>query len=121
VRVADYEQQLTGSVDDFVAYLDHAIRRSSATAQLEGTADHRLGDARQVVRVYERYSAFGGNRVSLNISVLAVGEQMTVSAIASGGSQAVLFKINTVGEDSFLGKAVQAIQGYRSDAGQGSQ
>jgi hypothetical protein len=67
-----------------------------------------------VVRVYERYSAFGGNRVSLNISVLAVGEQLAVSAISSGGSQAVWFKINTVGEDSFLKKAVDAIRSYQS-------
>jgi hypothetical protein len=112
--VADYVQQLTGDLDHFIAHLDQSIRRSSATATYGGGIDQTIGDARQVVRVYERYSAFGGNRVSLNISVLAVGEQLAVSAISSGGSQAVWFKINTVGEDSFLKKAVDAIRSYQS-------
>jgi len=58
-------------------------------------------------------SAFGGNRVSLGISILAVGGALAVSAISAGGSQAVFFKINTVGEQNFLGKAVDALRGFR--------
>ena len=112
--MTDYHQAVTGDVDDFVAHVDQAILRGSATASLEGAADQSIGDARQVVRVYERYSTFGGNRVSLNISVLAVGEQLAVSAISSGGSQAVWLKLNTVGEGSFLTKAVAAIQSYQA-------
>src|SRR6476469_8767223 len=64
--VADYVQQLTGDLDHFIAYLDHSIRRSSATATYGGGIDQTIGDARQVVRVYERYSAFGGNRLRLH-------------------------------------------------------
>jgi hypothetical protein len=111
--VAAYQQQLSGNVDDLVAHVDEAIRRGSVTASLQGTADQRIGDARQVVRVYERYSALGGNRVSLNISVLAIGDQLAVSAISSGGSRAVWFKVNTLGESSFLTQAVSAIQSYQ--------
>ena len=45
----------------------------------------------------------GGNRVSLSITLLQVGSNpIQLSAITSGGSQAVLFKINTFGEESFL-------------------
>jgi hypothetical protein len=111
--MARYEQLLTGDVGRFVAYLDQAIPGGSATAKAEDGTDHALGDARMVVRVYERYSLLGGNRVSLNVSVLSVGGQMAVSAITSGGSQAVFFKINTAGEESFLSKAVQAISSWR--------
>jgi hypothetical protein len=51
--------------------------------------------------------------VSLGISILAVGGALAVSAISAGGSQAVFFKINTVGEQNFLGKAVDALRGFR--------
>ena len=107
-----YEQQLTGDVDRLVAHLDDAIPQGSITAKLEDGTDQRIGDARMVVRVYERYSAMGGNRVSLCISILAVGQAMSLSAITAGGSQAMFFKINTVGEEAFLRRAVEAIESY---------
>ena len=59
--------------------------------------------ARCSVRVFERYSAMGGNRVSLNITLFQNGNgPVKLSAITSGGSQAMLFKINTFGESAFL-------------------
>jgi hypothetical protein len=110
--MAHYEQQLSGDVDALVAHLDRAIPAGSITAQLEDTADHRIGDARMVVRVYERYSAVGGNRVSLCISVLAVGTEMAVSATTAGGSRAMFWKLNTFGESAFLERAVDALSSY---------
>jgi len=64
------------------------------------------------VRVYERYSMFGGNRVSLNITLLGNDQNLFLSAITSGGSQAVLFKINTVGEETFLDQVRSAVERY---------
>jgi len=111
-RVAQYEQELEGDVEGLVAHLDQQILRGSVSANIEDSSDHSIGDARLVVRVYERYSAFGGNRVSLNISILAVGHRLFVTAITAGGSQAVFFKVNTVGEESFLRQAVDALRTY---------
>jgi hypothetical protein len=115
--MAHYETQLSGDVDALVAHLDQAIPAGSVTAKVEDGSDHRIGDARMVVRVYERYSAFGGNRVSLSISILAVAGQLALTATAAGGSQAVFFKINTVGEDAFLDRAVQAIEAFARGSG----
>jgi hypothetical protein len=67
-----------------------------------------------VVRTYERFSALGGNRVSLCISILSVGERIALSAVSSGGSRAVFFKMNTFGEQAFLSRAVDAIEAYGS-------
>jgi hypothetical protein len=114
--MAHYEQVLDGDVDAFTAYLDRAIPAGSVTAKLEDSGDFRLGDARMVVRVYERYSALGGNRVALCISVLAVGGQMSISAVSSGGSQAMFWKLNTFGESAFLDRAVQAIRSFSPNA-----
>jgi len=110
--MARYEHELTGDVDPFIAHLDQVIPAGSVTAKFEDGSDRALGDARMVVRAYERYSAFGGNRVSLCISVLSVGQEMAVTAISAGGSEAMFFKINTVGEEAFLKKAVEAIESY---------
>jgi hypothetical protein len=110
--MAHYLQELTGDVDRLVAHLDQAIPQGSITTKYEDGADQRLGDARMVVRVYERYSALGGNRVSLCISIMAVGDRMALSAMSSGGSQAMFFKLNTFGEEAFLRRAVEAINSY---------
>ena len=112
--MAHYEQTLSGDVDALIAYLDRAIPEGSITAKLEDRGDHRVGDARMVVHVYERYSAAGGNRVSLCISVLAVGTEMSLSAVTAGGSRAMFWKLNTFGESAFLQRAVDAIRSYPS-------
>lgn len=110
--MAHYEQELTGDVDALVAHLDRAIPEGSITARFEDGGDHRIGDARMVVRVYERYSAMGGNRVSLCVSILSVGDQLALTATSAGGSQAMFFKLNTFGEEAFLQKAVDAIREF---------
>ena len=115
--MAQHERTLTGDVDALIAHLDRDIVAGSVSANLEECSDQRLGDARMVVRTYERYSALGGNRVSLNVCVLAVGAELAVTAMTAGGSQAVFFKLNTFGEEAFLAKAVQSLDAF---AGTGS-
>jgi Family of unknown function (DUF6054) len=111
--VAHYQDVLPGDVDALIAHLDREIPGGSVSAKREDGSDQRIGDARMVVRVYERYSAMGGNRVSLTVSVLAVGRQLAVTMISSGGSRAVFFKVNTLGESAFLDKGLDALQSYR--------
>ena len=72
---------------------------------LEDSSDFRSGTARCSVRVFERYSYLGNNRVSLNVTLFQNGDEpIQLSAITSGGSQAIRFKINTWGEEAFLDK-----------------
>ena len=55
--------------------------------------------------VFERYSAFGGNRVSLSVTLYQEGDgPVQLSAISSGGSQAIFAKVNTFSEEAFLNK-----------------
>ena len=111
--MAHDEDVLPGDVDALVAHLDRAIPGGSVSAKREDGSDRTIGDARMVVRVYERYSAMGGNRVSLTVSILAVGRQLGITMISSGGSRAVFFKVNTLGERAFLDRGLQALQSYR--------
>lgn len=100
--MAKFETWLTGDFDRTLDYFDHGILSGSMSASYEDGSDCTLGTTRCAVRVYERYSWSGGNRVSLQLTLVGEGGRLFLSAITSGGSQAVLFKINTWGEEAFL-------------------
>jgi hypothetical protein len=110
--MAHFQTELVGDLDALAAHLDQAILGKSVTAELQDATDRPLGPARMMVRGYERYSAFGGNRVSLTVSILAVGEQMLVSMVALGGSQAMFFKLNSTSERTFLERGVSALRSF---------
>lgn len=85
--------------------LEQGILEGSMSASLEDASDFRSGSARCSVRVFERYSYIGNNRVSLTLTLFQNGDEpVRLSAITAGGSQAIFFKINTWGEESFLDK-----------------
>lgn len=113
--MAKFEQRLSGSFSSFLRLLEEEILSGSVSASVEDESDFRLGDTRCAVRVFERYSYFGGNRVSLNITLFGTETDFTLSAITSGGSQAVFFKLNTVGEESFLECVEKIVKAYRRD------
>ena len=87
--------------DQLLRKLEQEIPDSSWSANLEAGSDFKEADARCSVRVFERYSMMGGNRLSLTL--FQNGDSpIRLSAITAGGSQAVFFKVNTLGEESFL-------------------
>ena len=110
--MAHYQHQLTGDADDFVAYLDRAIPEGSVTTKFETGADHWIGDARMIVHTYERYSALGGNRVSLCISILSVGNAMALSAVSLGRQPGDVLQAEHLRRGAFLKRAVSAIEAY---------
>lgn len=111
--MAKYEAALTGDFETFLTALDREILSGSASASFEDGSDLDMGNLRCAVRVYERYSMSGGNRVSLNVTLLGEGGTLRLSAITSGGSQAMFFKVNTWGEESFLGCVTDFVQRWR--------
>ena len=99
--------------DTLLRKLEHAIPDSSWSAELEAGSDFKDGSARCSVRVFERYSAMGSNRVSLSVTLLQEGDgPVQLCAITSGGSQAVFFKLNTLGEEAFLDKLREVLQRF---------
>lgn len=106
------ECELQGDFFSILEELDAAVL-NGFSASLEDESDFYHAHCRCAVRVYERYSFFGGNRVSLNVTLLEVGDRIQISAISSGGSQAIFFKVNTVGEESFLELLRDVIEKYQ--------
>ena len=99
------ERRVNEDFSRLLQRLNDGILSGSVSATLEDTSDFRSGTAKCSVRVYERYSYMGGNRVSLTLTLFQNGDEpVCVSAITSGGSQAMFFKMNTLGEEAFLDK-----------------
>ena len=103
--MAKLEQTLNGDFNQWLHKIEDGIVNGSVSASLEESSDFRSVDARCSVRVFERYSYSGGNRVSLTVTLFQNGDgPISLSAITAGGSQALFFKINTWGEEAFLDK-----------------
>ena len=66
--MAKIERYINEDFDQLLSKIEDGIINGSMSATLEDASDFRSGTARCSVRVFERYSYAGGNRVSLNIT-----------------------------------------------------
>ena len=112
--MAKYETPLSGNFGELLDRIHNGVLKGSVSASFEDGSDYQCGDVQCAVRVYERYSMVGSNRVSMSVTLVGHGNDLFVSAITSGGSQAVFFKINTIGEGSFLNCVVEIIETYKN-------
>ena len=109
--MAKLQKTVQGSFSEILNTIEQGILNASYTASLEDSSDFSDGDARCSVRVFERYSYAGGNRVSLSVTLFQNGDgPVLLSAITTGGSQAVFFKFNTWGEETFLEKLRELVE-----------
>ena len=103
--MAKLERTLTGDFDTILNRIEDGIKGGSVSATMEEWSDFQENGSRCAVRVFERFSYMGGNRVSMNVTLFqSKGGPLHLSAITAGGSQALFFKINTFGEEAFLDK-----------------
>lgn len=109
--MAKYEKHLTGNFDEVLNAVTDGVLNGSMSASYEDGSDWTNGTVRCAVRVFERYSYMGGNRVSMNVTLVGNGRDLFLSAITSGGGSAVFFKLNTLGEENFLEKLVEIVEG----------
>ena len=101
--MAKLEMLLDGDFDALLRKIETGVMNGSFTAELEDSSDFSCGASRCSVRVFERFSYSGGNRVSMNVTLFGREDgRIQLSAITAGGSQGVFFKLNTLGEESFL-------------------
>ena len=100
--MAKYECTLRGDYDQALRYFHEGILNGSMSASFEEESYFQSFGVRVTVRVYERYSMTGGNRLSMTLTLVGDGEKLYLSGITAGGSQGVWLKINTWGEEAFL-------------------
>lgn len=103
--MAKLERIIRGDFNQTLNRIESGIMNGSMSASLEAASDFYRNGARCSVRVFERYSWAGSNRVSLSVTLFQSGDDFIhISAITAGGSQAMFFKVNTFGEEAFLDK-----------------
>lgn len=103
--MAKFETRIHGDLDSIRLRIEQGILNGSVSASLEDRSNFASDDARCCVLVFERYSMLGQNRVSLTVTLFQSGSgPVHLSAITSGGSQALFMKLNTFGEEAFLDK-----------------
>ena len=103
--MAKLEQTVSGDFYELLRKIENGIQNSSMSASLEEFSDFESGTARCSVRVFERYSYVGDNRVSLNVTLFSEWKRTdSTFCDCCRRSQAMLFKINTWGEEAFLDK-----------------
>ena len=108
--MAKMERTLNGDFNEILNRIETGIMRGSVSASLEDGSDFASGSTHCAVRVFERYSALGSNRVSLSVTLFQGTDGIIhLSAFNSGGSQAMFFKINTFGEEAFLEKLAKIL------------
>ena len=81
--MAKYERRLEGDFYELLNWIHHDITSGSLSASYEDGSDYTMGSVKVAVRVYERYSMLGKNRVSLNVTIVGDRPKLFISAITS--------------------------------------
>ena len=110
--MAKYTAHVNGDFAQIVDFIDLELRRQSVSLSLEEIFDTQVKGIRISQRAYERFSWAGGNRASLSVLFIETEDGADICGIATGGSQAMFFKINTFGEHAFLETLETAIQNW---------
>lgn len=74
--MAKIERVINKDFDQLLSTIEDGIINGSVSASLEDASDFRSQDARCSVRVFERFSYTGGNRVSLNVTLFKMARSL---------------------------------------------
>lgn len=110
--MAKFETVVNGNIHQFLDYLEENLSFLGTSVSLEDSSVYSFSGVDIGVYVLERYSYMGGNRLSLNLTITGDQHSSQITAITAGGSQAVFFKINTIGEDNFLQRFIDLVNQY---------
>lgn len=96
-----FESYLNGTFEQVLTHLDHNTEGKTASLTTEESINF-AHNYRISVRAYERYSIVGNNRVSAVCTLIETDDKPYIIITTTGGSQAMFFKFNTFGEESFM-------------------
>jgi len=111
--MAKFECTIPGGYDfdETLHYLHNYLSTCSITASFEDGSNYQSGNLQIAVRVYERYSLMGGNRLSMTVTLATAGNEIFASAITAAGGGGVV-KVFNWGEDEFLKHFVTAAEQF---------
>lgn len=111
--MAKYETILSTSLQELVPFITQKMKGSSLTLSIVDTSYIEDTNCKVLVRVYERYSMSGSNRLTMTLTLVELQDQVHCSVITGGWSQGMFFKVNTLGEHSFLNTMKDILEEYK--------
>lgn len=110
--MAKFECRITGyEFDTVMNYFHRQITGGSVSSSYEGGSSYQKGAVRSVVRVYERYTLMGDNRLSMTVMLAGDGQEVVACAITAAGGGGMA-KLIGWGENSFLNCFVNAAEQF---------
>lgn len=103
--MAKLEKVIDGDFDALLARIERGLLEGGVSAAPEDSSDFREGGARCSVRVFERFSYTGANRLRMNLTLFqGCGGPVHLSAVTAGGGPAPFVRTGAWGEEAFLEK-----------------
>ena len=100
-----FECMIPGKYDfeETLDYFHKHLMQSGVTTSFEDGSDYSAEKFKMAIRVYERYTLWGDNRLSMTVTLACAGEGSDIfaSAISAGGSGGMI-KVCGWGEEEFL-------------------
>lgn len=115
--MAKVERFVKGDLDELREYVISGLSRLYVTF---GVEDEFLGESnghRYWLMAGEKYSAIGGNRMSINVTVIEEDDNNHVMATSTGASQGVFIKINTWSESELLKDFANILENWERKIG----
>lgn len=109
--MATLRKEFKGNFEETIEVIKDAIYKSN-TASTENEIFEEVNGVRIWLGVFERYSLIGGNRLSMSVNIIEIENDIILNVVTSGGSQGAFYKINTWGEESFLGTIIEPLRLY---------
>ena len=99
------------SVKNYRNAVTYAGKKEIAVSSYEDGSDFCAGSMRVAVRVYEKYTILGENRLSMTVTLATNGSEIFASAITAAGSGGFV-KVWAWGEDGYLEHFVEAAKQF---------
>lgn len=104
--------RLNGNFHSICNHIKREILSTSTSASIEEEEYLAKDNIRIGIMAFERYSYSGGNRLSLNVTIIENNNYVDIIGISTGGSNGLFMKFNTWGEEAFLDKLKEAINKF---------
>lgn len=114
--MAKYITEITGNIDEFTRYLEREVLISKNFTTIKHQFRTKINDVQCCVQVFEGYTFWGGNWLTMDVTTLEYEGKLKVVVITSGGSNALLlknFSLGIEGENKMLNTAREIIGCYR--------
>ena len=109
--MASYTKKFKANYEEFQEYLVEKLKSKSHTIELSDMKYTKMNDVECTVYVFERFSMYSSNYVSMNITLLHYDGNIELFAITSGGSSGLL-RMDTYGEETFLQTLIDPVEEY---------